>query len=81
MCECISYPRIPNMGSTKKAAELYGVTPNYIRLLCKAGKVRYVMHGRALLVNLDTLADYFEQGDPAPAEQTPAGPSVRRAYP
>lgn len=67
MSEPIIYPR---MGSTKKAADLYGVTSNYIRLLCKRGKVRYVMHGRSILVNLDSLARYFEQGDPLPAEQS-----------
>ena len=34
-----------------------------------------------LSVYLDCPARYFEQGDPAPAEQTPAAPSVRRVYP
>lgn len=72
--------RYPNMGSTKKAAEIFGVTPHYIRLLCHAGKARYVMHGRAMLVNLDSLARYFEQGDSDLAEQHNSAPSVRRVY-
>ena len=44
--------RYPNMGTVKKAAEIYG------------------------LVNLDSLARYFEQGDPAESSQTADG--IRR---
>lgn len=69
MGECISYPRLPNMAPVKQAAQLYGLSPYYIRRLCKAGKIRYVNAGRGWLVNLDSLARYFEQGDPAPAAQ------------
>ena len=81
MGECISYSRVAIVAPVKKAAELYGLSPYYIRRLCKEGKVRYVNAGHRWLVNLDSLARYFEQGDPAPAEQTPAAPSVRRVYP
>ena len=66
---------VPNMGTVQKAAQLYGLSPNYIRRLCKLGKVRYVDCGNRWLVNLDSLARYFEQGD-APADQ----PSTRPAY-
>ena len=41
--------------------KLYGLSPYYIRRLCKAGKIRYVNAGRGWLVNLDSLARYFEQ--------------------
>ena len=47
----------------------------------QAGKIRFVNAGRGWLVNLDSLARYFEQGDPAPVELTPAAPSVRRVCP
>lgn len=59
--------RYPNMGTVKKAAEIYGLSPSYIRRLCKTGKIRYVNAGRGWLVNLDSLARYFEQGDPPTA--------------
>ena len=62
--------RYPNMGTVKRAAEIYGLSPSYIRRLCKTGKIRYVNAGHMWLVNLDSLARYFEQGDPAPAEQS-----------
>lgn len=81
MGECISYPHLPNMAPVKRAAQLYGLSPYYIRRLCKAGKIRYVNAGRGWLVNLDSLARYFEQGAPDPVELTPAAPSVRRVCP
>ena len=70
--------RYPNMGTVKKAAEIYGLSPCYIRRLCKAGKIRFVNAGHKWLVNLDSLAQYFEQGDPGPAGQDEAANDVRR---
>lgn len=71
--------RYPNMGTVKKAAEIYGLSPCYIRRLCKLGKICYVNAGHLWLVNLDSLARYFEQGDPGPAGQDDAANDVRRA--
>ena len=68
--------RDPNMGTVKEAAEIYGLSPSYIRRLCKTGKIRYVNAGHMWLVNLDSLARYFEQGDPAENSQTVGG--IRR---
>jgi len=68
--------RYPNMGSVKKAAAIYGLSPAYIRRLCKMGKIRYVNAGHMWLVNLDSLARYFEQGDPADGEDAVQG--IRR---
>lgn len=70
--------RYPNMGTVKKAAEIYGLSPCYIRRLCKVGKIRFVNAGHMWLVNLDSLAQYFEQGDPGPAGQDEAANDVRR---
>ena len=68
--------RYPNMGTVAKAAEIYGLSPAYIRRLCKRGKIRYVNAGHRWLVNLDSLARYFEQGDPVDGNQT--APAIRR---
>ena len=73
MGDTISYP---NMGTVKKAAEIYGLSTSYIRRLCKIGKIRYVNAGHMWLVNLDSLARYFEQGDPADGEDAVQG--IRR---
>ena len=70
--------RYPNMGTVKKAAEIYGLSPHYIRRLCRTGKIRYVNAGHRWLVNLDSLARYFEQGDPAPANQSQTAHGIRQ---
>ena len=55
--------RYPIMKSVKDAAEIYGLSPAYIRRLCRTGKVRFVNAGHRWLVNMDSLARYFEAGD------------------
>lgn len=68
----------PQMGSVKKAAEVFGVSPSYLRRLCRAGKIAFVNMGHSWLINLDSLARYFEAGDPGPAGQDEAVNGVRR---
>ncbi len=68
----------PQMATVKKTAEVFGVSASYIRRLCRAGKISFVNTGHVWLVNLDSLARYFEAGDPGPAglEETVGG--IRR---
>lgn len=68
----------PQMATVKKTAEAFGVSASYIRRLCRAGKISFVNTGHVWLVNLDSLARYFEAGDPGPAglEETVGG--IRR---
>lgn len=73
MGDAVQYPR---MATVAKAAELYGLSPAYIRRLCRQGKIRYVATGHRWLVNLDSLARYFEEGDPVDSNQTVDG--IRR---
>lgn len=70
--------RYPIMKSVKDAAEIYDLSPAYIRRLCRTGKVRFVNAGHRWLVNLDSLAKYFNEGDPVPAEQGEAVGGIRR---
>ena len=70
--------RYPNMGTVAKAAEIYGLSPAYIRRLCRQGKIRDVVAGQRWVVNLDSLARYFNEGDPVPAEQDEAVGGIRR---
>lgn len=70
--------RYPNMGTVKRAAEFYGLSPAYIRRLCREGKIRFVNAGHRWLVNLDSLAKYFEEGDPGPVGQAEAVNGIRQ---
>ena len=75
----IVYPR---MASVKRAAEQFGCSAFFVRKLCREGKIRYVqVSSRRWLVNLDSLAEFFEKGE-SPAEEEPdtvAG--IRRVAP
>lgn len=70
--------RYPIMKSVKDAAEIYGLSPAYIRRLCRTGKVRFVNAGHRWLVNMDSLARYFEAGDPGPTAQDNSIGGIRR---
>jgi hypothetical protein len=70
--------RYPVMKTVKTAAAIYGLPPTYIRTLCRTGKIRYVVAGHRWLVNMNSLAQYFERGDPVPAEQGEAVGGIRR---
>ena len=57
----IPYPR---MARIKDAAAQFGCSVHYLRNLCRSGKVRYTaVSSRRWLVNLDSLARFFEQGE------------------
>lgn len=68
----------PQMATVKKTAEVFGVSASYIRRLCRAGKISFVNTGHVWLVNLDSLARYFEAGDPGPAGQDETVGGIRR---
>ena len=61
----IQYPiRYPTIATVKEAAAQFRVTGAYIRKLCKMGKIRYIIvSSRKWLVNMDSLAKFFEQGE------------------
>ena len=71
----------PHMMQTKQAAQVFGISAMYLRKLCKQGKVRYVMISKnKWLINLDSLAAYFNEGD-RPAEQPETVAGIRRVAP
>ena len=74
--------RYPHMLHTKEAAQAFGISYAYLRRLCKSGRVRYTkISENRWLVNCDSLAAYFEQGDNAPAEQPETVAGIRRVAP
>ena len=64
MSNAVQYP---TMATVKDAAARFGISEYFLRNLCRAGKVRFVCAGKRWLVNLDSLAAYFNEGDD-PAE-------------
>ncbi len=66
----------PHMGKVADAAARSGLSKYHIRRLIATGAVRSVRAGKRILVNLDSLAQYMNTGDPVP----PPNP-VRRIDP
>ena len=78
MGDVTRFRNYPQMATVKKAAEPFGVSPSYLRRLCKAGKIIFVNTGHVWLINLDSLARYFDKGDPGPAEASQNVGKIRR---
>lgn len=57
----------PKMATVKDAANQFSVSSAFVRKLCREGRIRYTaISSRKWLVNLDSLANFFEQGEPMP---------------
>lgn len=69
----ISYPNVyPTMASVKNAAARFNVTPEYVRKLCYTA-----ISSRKWLINMDTLAQFFAQGEPVREDSQPVD-GIRR---
>lgn len=70
---------LPIMLTVRQAAERYGLSPAFVRRLCREGIVRYVAVGRTRwLVNERSLLCFLEQGSPIPAAQSDTAGGIRR---
>ena len=62
MSKIIDYP---TMATVKDAANQFSVSTAFVRKLCREGRIRYIaISSRKWLVNLDSLAQFFAQGEP-----------------
>lgn len=55
--------KIPTMATIQEAANLTGLSYDYIRKLCIQGKIIYVQTGTKRLVNMDKLRIYLNSGE------------------
>lgn len=77
MAQKIPYP---TMAGVKDAAAQFSVTPAFIRKLCKNGKIRYTVISKTKwLVNIDSLAEFFNFGESSPAAEQGITKGIRRA--
>lgn len=58
---------LPTMVTIKEAAKASGLAVYRVRQLCKEGKVKHIHCGRRILIQLQSLRDYLEAGDPPAA--------------
>lgn len=67
----------PTMGTVMQAADTSGLAVYRIRQLCATGKIKSIRCGRRILVNMDSLAAYLNEGDTV--QSAPAVNGIRRA--
>ncbi len=56
---------IPTMITNKEASSQTGLSYEYIRKLCLQGKIVHVRAGRKILVNMEKLVSFLNEGEPA----------------
>lgn len=54
---------MPKMLTLRAAAEETGLAYNFLRNLCLQKKVKYCKAGVKFLLNMDSLAEYLNEGD------------------
>ena len=54
---------IPTMVTIRTAADQTGLSYDYIRKLCLAGKIVFVRYGSKYMINLEMLVDYLNNGE------------------
>ena len=54
---------IPTMVTIRMAADQTGLSYDYIRKLCLAGKIVFVRSGSKYLINMEKLVDYLNNGE------------------
>lgn len=63
-----NYENIPVMLTVRQTAETFGIAMHHARLLALTGKVRATRAGNKILINAQSVADYFNSctlGEPA----------------
>ena len=54
---------IPTMLPIPKAAAVTGLAQEYLRGLCRTGRIVHVKSGRKFIVNMEKLAEFLDEGD------------------
>lgn len=54
---------IPTMKTLKEAAQITGLSYDYLRKLCLQGKIVYVRAGNKFLLNMEKLVEFLNQGE------------------
>lgn len=53
----------PRMATVIEAAKLTGLAKHYVRQLALQGKVRHVRAGKKILINVEKLIDFLNNGE------------------
>ena len=51
------------MATVNEASEITGLAKHYVRQLALQGKIRHVRAGKKILINVDKLIEFLNNGD------------------
>lgn len=75
MCNNINVPIMKSIIST---AELLNLPVNFVRNLVKLNKISYVMAGKKVLINIESVLKYLSEGDNKPETTNAESNGIRK---
>ena len=59
----MSLEKIPVLKTINEASQLVGLARYHLRQLVKQNKVKFIFAGRKVLINMDSLIEYLNNGE------------------
>jgi len=53
----------PKMATVNEAAQITGLAKHHVRQLALQGKIRHICAGKKILINVEKLIEYLNQGE------------------
>jgi len=53
----------PKMATVNEAAQITGLAKHHVRQLALQGKIRHIRAGKKILINVEKLIEYLNQGE------------------
>lgn len=59
----MSLERIPALKTINEASQLVGLARYHLRQLVKQNKIKFILAGKKVLINMDSLVEYLNNGE------------------
>lgn len=63
---------VPRMATINEASKIVGLARYYVRQLALKGKIKHVRAGKKILVNVDKLIEFLNNGDDETVANVPS---------
>lgn len=59
----MSLEKIPALKTINEASQLVGLARYHLRQLIKQNKIKFILAGKKVLINMDSLVEYLNNGE------------------
>lgn len=59
----MSLEKIPALKTINEASQLVGLARYHLRQLVKQNKIKFILAGKKVLINMDSLVEYLNNGE------------------